>query len=316
MEEVRNDEFVYPVERSELDRLCLEMVREYSCDSVYFKDRNSHFLWNSKQHAAQVGVESAEDMLGKCDFDFFPETFAQAARNIEIEIMRTGMPRLNIAEELERPSGKAYFLASKYPFFNEKNEIIGTWGISHNITDQKSLEKELEKSNQKLQRLARVDDLTGLYNRRYFYETLDRMISIYEARKDDNLTFAILAIDIDGMKYINDQYGHPNGDDVLRMVASSLICNTKKADSSFRVGGDEFMILVPDCDKKSAIILANKLACAIADTRVPMGDKFEKITISLGLSVYEKGMDVSELISSADRKLYKSKRNGKNQVSF
>ena len=94
MEEVRNDEFVYPVERSELDRLCLEMVREYSCDTVYFKDKNSHFLWNSKQHAAQVGVESAEDMLGKCDFDFFPETFAQAARNIEIEIMRTGMPRV------------------------------------------------------------------------------------------------------------------------------------------------------------------------------------------------------------------------------
>lgn len=317
MNEVDDKNLATSLDRAELDRLCLDTVREYSCDTVYFKDKDSRFLWNSKQHAAQVGVTCPDDMIGKTDFDFFPQEFAQAARDVEIEIMRTELPKLNIPEELSRDNGdKTYYLASKYPFYNEKNEIIGTWGISRNITDQKRLEKELEKSNQKLQRLARVDDLTGLYNRRYFYETLERTVSIYDARPDDKETFALIAIDIDDMKYINDQYGHTHGDDVLCMVSSSMLCSTKKTDTCYRVGGDEFMVMVPDCELKDAIGLAKKIATAVADTAVPMCDKFERITVSLGLAMYKKGTDISDLISSADRKLYKSKRNGKNQVSF
>jgi len=307
-----------PEERLELDSLVLEMIRQFSSDTVYFKDLDSRFLWNSKAHADQLGASSTEEVLGKTDFDFFPEEFAREARKVELEIIKTGKPILNVGEELKRDDDDEvqYFLASKYPLYNKDNEIIGTWGMSKNITEQKKISKELEKSYQKVQRLARVDDLCGLYNRRYFYETLERTINIYESRADDS-TFALIEIDIDDMKFINDQYGQPHGDDVLRHVASSMLVAARKTDTCFRIGGDEFMVMLPDCDKMQALGIAKKIAEAVQETAVPVGDgKSEKVTISLGIASYEKGNDISELISLADRKLYKSKRNGKNQVSF
>lgn len=305
------------LDRSALDRLVLETIRQHSSDTVYFKDTESRFLWNSKEHASQLGAESPEEVVGKTDFDYFPAEFAQHARDVEVEIMKTGIPILNISEELIR-EGKPteYYLASKYPLYGENGEIIGTWGISKNITAQKIMELELEKSYRKVQRLARVDDLTGLYNRRYFYETLDRILGLYERRSEDT-TFALIAIDVDDMKYINDQFGQMCGDEVLRHIASSMLFSVRKTDICFRVGGDEFMVILPDCDKLHALGVAKKIGDRVASQPVPMSEeRSENVTVSLGVAAYERGTDISELISLADRKLYKSKRNGKNQVSF
>ena len=306
-----------PEEKSELDSLVLETIRRFSTDTVYFKDTESRFLWNSYEHCAQVGVKDPEELYGKTDFDFFPEEFAQAARDVEVEIMKSGKPVLNIEETLERDNEESkYYLASKYPLFNKEHEIIGTWGISKNITEKKRIQKELERSYRKMQTLARVDDLSGLYNRRYFYELLEKTINIYEERNDET-TFTLIAIDVDDMKFINDQYGQPHGDDILRHVASSLMLNARNTDTCFRVGGDEFMVLLQDCDKLHALGIAKKIAESVNAEAVPVGDgKSEKVTVSIGIAAYEKGTDISELISMADRKLYKSKRNGKNQVSF
>ena len=303
--------------RSDLDRLVLETIRQHSSDTVYFKDTESRFLWNSMDHAKQCGAPDPEEMVGKTDFDYFPGEFAQKAREIEVEIMRTGTPILNIPEELIREGlPTEYYLASKYPWYDGDGKLLGTWGISKNITAQKLMELELEKSYRKVQRLARVDDLTGLYNRRYFYEMLDRTIGLYDRRSEDS-TFAIIAIDVDDMKYINDQHGQPCGDEVLRHVASSMLFSVRKTDICFRIGGDEFMVILPDCDKLHALSVAKKIGDRVAGTPVGISeDRTESVTVSLGVAAYEKGVDISELISLADRKLYKSTRNGKNQVSF
>ncbi|MBR6881156.1 MAG: GGDEF domain-containing protein [Clostridiales bacterium] len=308
-----------PEEIMHIDSLVLNTIREFSSDTVYFKDLESRFLWNSKEHALQVGVSSPDEMFGKTDFDFFPESFAQAARNAELKIISTGKPILNQTEEWKKGDGEdglMYFLASKYPLYNEDGQIIGTWGISKNITAQKRMEKELERSNQKMQRLARIDELTGLYNRIYFYELMEQMIGIY-GRRDDGNTFSIVAIDVDDMKPINDQYGQPKGDDVLRHVASSIRMYSRKTDTVFRIGGDEFVLMLPDCDKMQALGIAKTIMKAVSDTPIDVGEgKNVNVTISMGVASYEKGNDISELISMADRKLYKSKRNGKNQASF
>lgn len=305
------------MELNELNKLCLETIRQFSADTVYFKDLNSNFLWNSKKHAEQVNAESPESMAGKNDFDYFPEEFAQKALADEREIISTGLPKINIPETLESDDGSEprYFLASKYPFYDEKHNIIGTWGITRDVTTEKRLEKELELSNKKLQSLARVDDLSGLYNRRYFYETLERMVSIYTGRSGDD-SFALVAFDADDLEMINETYGATVGDDALRMIASCIVSNTTKADTCFRTGGDEFMMLLPDCDLKRAIGIANKIVSDTASTPIPMGDRMKKITISSGIAMFTKDMDVAELISTAERKLKKSKRNGKNQSSF
>jgi len=301
----------------EIDKLVVDTIKRYCVDTIYFKDLDSKFIWNSQEHADQVGAKSPEEMFGKSDYDYFPKEFADSARKTEEEIISTGKALINIEEEWDRGEEESmYFLASKYPFYNSNNEIIGTWGISKDITDLKRLEKEVERSYQRAQRLARVDDLTGLYNRRYFYENLERTCGIYDARADETV-FSLIALDVDNIKYINDQYGQQHGDDVLRHVASAMLNSTRKTDICFRIGGDEFAVLLADCDKTGAVNVAKKIAENVSSQAVPVGDeKFEKVTVSLGVSTYDKGADMSEIISAADRKLYKSKRNGKNQISF
>ncbi|MBR1797650.1 MAG: diguanylate cyclase [Clostridiales bacterium] len=305
------------INQEEIDMLVVNTIKNFCADTIYFKDRDSRFIWNSQQHADQLGAKSPLEMFGKTDYDYFPKEFADNAKETEEQIIESGEPMLNIYEEWEKDDEETrYFLASKYPFYNKDHEIIGTWGISKDITDMKRLEKELERSYQKVQRLARVDDITGLYNRRYFYENLERTCSIYDAREDDT-TFSIIAIDIDNMKYINDQYGQTHGDDVLRHVATAMLNSIRKTDICFRTGGDEFVVLLPDCDKTTAVNVAKAICANTSNQSVPVGEsKFEKITISAGVAEYSAGSDMSEIISAADRKLYKAKRNGKNQLSY
>ena len=268
-------------------------------------------------HATQFGVIKPDDLIGKSDKDFFPAEFAEKARQIELEIMETGVPVLNIEEELYVDEDNVrYYSASKYPLYDKDNNIVGTWGITRDITETKKLEKELERSYHKMELLARVDDLSGLYNRRYFYETLEKYASLYEKRTDGS-TFALLVADVDDITHINDQYGQQNGDIVLRSVAEMCMANVRTEDTCFRTGGDEFAIVLLDTDKISAVGIAKKLVEQIANEPIVLEGKREKVTVSAGLAMFDPAdPDLTALISKAERKLNKSKREGKNKVSF
>lgn len=299
------------------DMLVIDTIRRYGRDTVYFKDKDSRFIWNNYVHAKQLGVEKPDELIGKTDKDYFPPEFAEKAREIELEIMRTGIPVLNIEEELyEDEDNVRYYSASKYPLYDKDNNIVGTWGISRDITDAKRMELELERSYHKMERLARVDDLSGLYNRRYFYETLEKYASLYEKRTDGS-TFALLVADVDDITHINDQYGQQNGDIVLRSIAEFCMANVRTEDTCFRTGGDEFAIVLLDTDKISAVGIAKKLVEQIANEPIILDGKREKVTISAGLALFDPSdPDLQDLLSRAERKLNKSKREGKNKVSF
>jgi len=298
------------------DMLVIDTIRKYGRDTIYFKDKDSKFIWNNYMHANQLGVMKPDELVGKSDFDYFPKEFAERARQIELEVMRTGKPILNIEESLGEDDDVRYYSASKYPLYNNNNEIVGTWGISRDITETKKLELELERSYHKMELLARVDDLSGLYNRRYFYETLEKYASLYEKRTDGS-TFAIFVADVDDMTHVNDLYGQQNGDIVLRSIAELFVSNVRKEDTCFRTGGDEFAIVLLDTDKISAVGIAKKLVEQIATEPVILDGKREKVTVSAGLAVFDHtNPDISDLLSKAERKLNKSKREGKNKVSF
>ena len=304
--------------REEINKIVLETIRNYASDTVYFKDLDSRFIWNSKGHIHQLGASSTEEVLGKTDFDYFPKDFAQAARETELMIIATGQPLLNVVEELVLADDTTkYFMASKYPLFDENGKIIGTWGSSKDVTETKVLERELQRSYMQMEHLVRVDNLSGLYNRKYFYETIEKYSSLYGERKEDGSTFSVVLIDVDDMTVINDQYGQQNGDLVLKNIADLLLRSTRKADTCFRIGGDEFAIVLPDTDKTQAYGLVKHLIGVIADSPIVIEGKRQKITISAGISTFDKEKaDMSELISVAERKVNKSKREGKNQVSF
>ena len=306
------------INKDEINKIVLETIRDYSSDTVYFKDLDSKFIWNSLGHVQQLGASSPDDVYGKTDFDYFPKDFAQAARETELMIIATGQPMLNVIEELVLDDGTTqYYMASKYPLFDKGGKIIGTWGSSKDVTETKTLERELQRSYMEMEHLVRVDNLSGLYNRKYFYETLEKYASVYSEVKNDGSTFSVVLLDVDDLTVINDQFGQQNGDLVLKTIADLLQQSTRKADTCFRIGGDEFAVVLPATDKTQAYGLVKQTVNFIAGSPIEVDGQRQKITISAGIATFDKDEpDISKLLSVAERKVNKSKREGKNQVSF
>jgi len=304
------------------DEILLATIRDCSSDTVYFKDANSRYVWNSKAHAEQFGLSDPKSMKGRSDFDFFPSDFAERARKEELEIMNTKTPQISNIEKLEKEDGTViWYSASKYPLLDKEGNCIGTWGSSRDITKLKSIEEELARANAKLKRLSRVDELTALFNRRYFYEIMEKLASQYDRRervgdKDDpKNTFSLISLDIDHFKVINDTFGHPKGDDVLRLVSGTLVAHSRKSDMVFRVGGDEFMMILPDTPLKGAWIQAERIRTALNSAPIMLDNNPIRITASLGIASYIDHDDVTELIHVADERLYTSKNLGRDRTT-
>ncbi len=177
----------------------------------------------------------------------------------------------------------------------------------------------LEMANRELQRslareaeLARIDWLTGVYNRSHFYELATHEFAI-ATRYDQPL--AICMLDVDHFKQINDRYGHLIGDQVLCTVAQTAARQIRAADCIGRFGGEEFILLLPNTDISSGLMLAERLRASIAALRIQTEKGEITVTISLGVAGRQPADAVIErLIDRADQALYAAKRQGRNCV--
>jgi diguanylate cyclase (GGDEF)-like protein len=179
----------------------------------------------------------------------------------------------------------------------------------------KLLAKELKRANEQLRILSIRDGLTGLYNYRHFHDLLDKELS--RAIRYKRL-LSIIMLDIDWFKRINDTYGHPQGDEVLRVISKTIMSMCREADSACRYGGEEFSIIMPETDMRGAVIIAEKLRKQIETTPIRLNQSLVNITISLGITTYvpELGRVSKEnLINAADYALYQSKKLGRNRIS-
>ncbi len=164
----------------------------------------------------------------------------------------------------------------------------------------------------RVQELAIVDDLTGIANRRRFFELAERDLA--EANRHQRPVAAMM-VDIDYFKHVNDTHGHPTGDDVIRTVAARLAREMRSTDIICRYGGEEFALLIPDTDGEGGRVLAERLRAGIADEPVDTRSGPLDITVSIGLSVTGPGRDdVTALLADADRGLYRAKQAGRNRV--
>ncbi len=165
-----------------------------------------------------------------------------------------------------------------------------------------------------LEKLASRDMLTGVFNRRQLEEEIARLHS-RGMRSGD--IFSLLLIDIDNFKYINDNYGHPSGDEVLRRLTSIALATIRPEDYLARYGGDEFCILLPTTSADNALILANRLREAYASTTFVFKGNAIKSSISIGIADSSKiGIEFNGLVSAADQALYRAKHNGRNNVAL
>lgn len=162
--------------------------------------------------------------------------------------------------------------------------------------------------------LITTDSLTGLYNRRYFQQTLDRE---FERARRNKSTFCLLMMDIDYFKSLNDTYGHQFGDKVLVEVSKTIKESLRKTDYVARFGGEEFVAILPDTSMHKVVAPVERLRSKIEKNDIRYGDIQVKVTISIGVA--SMGDDVpteADLIENADQALYQAKHNGKNRIEF
>ncbi len=171
--------------------------------------------------------------------------------------------------------------------------------------------KELLSLSQKLDKLSRRDELTGLANRRDILEQLQNELSRFER---SGHTFSVLIADIDYFKLVNDTYGHEYGDYVLNQVAVTFSKNTQKRDKVARWGGEEFLIFLPETTGEQGKKTAERLRSAIEKLTIIHNNKLTTITTSIGVAEYQSDQSLNELIHIADSYLYQAKKEGRNRV--
>ncbi len=173
-----------------------------------------------------------------------------------------------------------------------------------------AVQEELERRNTLLSELALSDELTGVSNRRRFRESLEIHHSLATRR---GVPLSLILLDVDHFKGYNDTFGHPAGDEVLRLVARTLVDGVREADEVSRIGGEEFSVLLPDTDAGFAIEMAGRLRAALAAKAWPL----RAVTVSQGVATTAKGAVASAatLVDQADRALYLCKRNGRDRVA-
>lgn len=264
------------------------------------------FEWNRTaedllQRAAYeaAGTSIAECLDGTLLEDRIQAIFEQLKRYEDVEPFEL---------ELEHLENRFTVITSVIPLQLRDGTISGAIWTMTDITEQKAVEHRLANANNLLENLATTDGLTGLKNHRVFQEQLAfRCAEVFRRKKP----LSVMLLDVDHFKLFNDTYGHPKGDVVLQTVASILSSQAREIDFVGRYGGEEFVLLLPDCKSDAAIEVAERIRVAIESFDWP--DR--QITVSIGVSTSSSASaDAKQLVTYADLAMYTSKSRGRNQV--
>jgi len=287
------------------DGFLFHALMESTADSIYFKDRECRLLRVSRKMAQDLGFADPAQLIGKTDIDLFGEVFGQGTRLDDMKIMETDSPMVGAIENRQLDKGRAnWTLTTKLPLHDGSGNVVGLVGITREIN-------ELQQVGMALEHLATHDTLTDLPNRYLMADRLNQMVA--RARRFGT-PFAVLFMDLDRFKDVNDAHGHEVGDLLLKAVADRLTSNVRQSDTVARLGGDEFVIILETVRRFQdaeavAVNVQRSLARSFALQRHRL-----KVTVSVGISFYpENGEDTDTLLRAADYAMYLAKRDGGNR---
>jgi diguanylate cyclase (GGDEF)-like protein len=207
--------------------------------------------------------------------------------------------------EVVEPKLGGTFLVSVTPMDTNSHKVDRFVHVARDITERKSLED-------KLRLLATTDSLTSIWNRRYFRSLAKRELDRTNRYGGE---LALMMIDLDHFKRINDTYGHAVGDEALKMVAATGRATLRRIDIFARYGGEEFVIALPETPLEQAVQVAERLRQTLAETPITTETGHLHITVSIGLATNDPGSaDLNTLLQQADEALYQAKDNGRNRV--
>lgn len=274
-------------------------------DSIYIKDCHGRFNIVNQRVIHEMGINNLDEIIGKTDKDLFGEEFGSRTENEELPLYTNGEPIAGVVEWREEiPSNRYWTSTTKIPLKNKTGEVVGLIGITRNIS-------ELKINEQNLQYMATHDPLTAIYNRIGLLERLQE----FTCQPDSKL--AVLAIDIDNFKQINDHYYHKAGDEFLKWFSWILKSTLRGNDIVARLGGDEFIVIMENItDVESASSFCKKL---YNNFEASIEGRFKKIGvgISIGISIFpHDSNDPNYLLDKADEALYYVKQNSKGHYQY
>ena len=289
LDEVRKAEEALAQERN-----LLRTVIDNLPDRIYVKDASGRKILANIADAQAMGAARPEDVVGKMDSDFYPLELAARYYADDLNVIQTGQPLVNREEPaLDFAGNTHWILTTKVPLRDSQGKVIGLVGIGHDITERMQ-------AQEKLRYVSTHDTLTGLYNRAFFEEELNRL------ERGRHYPVTIIVADVDGMKATNDKLGHPMGDELLRRISQTLHSAFRADDVIARIGGDEFAVLLPDTDAVAADAAVMRIRSnLLVHNRRSQG---LLLSLSVGASTGLKGRSLQEVMREADRRMYDDKQ--------
>lgn len=294
----------------------LNSVINSTPDLIFYKDylnQEGRYVGCNNAFSKFAG-KSNEEITGHTDIELFGEELGNFFREKDKLVFEKAKTVIN-EEWVEYPDGsKVLFSTSKAPFYNENQMIIGVMGVSRDITKQKTIENELREQKSILDYQAHHDALTGLPNRILFN---DRLVQSIEKAKRNNTKIALLFIDLDHFKEVNDSLGHDIGDEILKEVTHRLSKTIRDEDTVARLGGDEFTVILEELIQGQDVSsVATKILKSLAKS-MNVNDNILYVSSSIGVSIYpDDGTSAQDLLKYADSAMYKAKDEGRNNFQY
>lgn len=292
-------------------------------DPIFVKDRDHAWIVLNQAYAQFIGT-SMDDLLGRKVNQVFPAAQAQWLRTQD-EWVFEHQATQEVEEEFVNLQGQRYHISTKRSLHRDRAGNVFLVGVIHDITQRKTLEEELKRArdqlsqdNSELSYLANHDPLTGLPNRKLFLECLQQAVEAATIANHLHHQVALLFLDLDGFKAVNDTMGHSIGDLLLQAVAQRLqACLRAGSDTVARLGGDEFVVVLPNVPGPLiAKRVAQKILTTLAEEFTIEGQVIQ-VTISIGISLYpQDATQLDGLVQAADDAMYQAKKRGKNRYMF
>ena len=255
---------------------------------VFMKDAEGRYIFINNPHP--IWVKPEVSIIGKLDSEIqVDQKLAKKCRNEDIEVLSTGRQVKSVSESVI--DGQTfYYEIVKNPVFDDAGNVMGLCCTAIDITEKVHLERRMTTYYCR-------DALTGLYNRNYMKKW----------RNGENIKYplAVVVLDCDHLKHINDTYGHKAGDELLEMVSAAIAANTSDNDTAFRTGGDEFAIICNETTEAMVKDLVRRLQSELS------GMYLHDITLSASIGYACARSDlknVNQVISEADKMMYENKR--------
>ncbi len=285
---------------------------------IFMKDHNTQYIFANSKFKDMFGIPEETDIIGKRVEAFShinPQEKVELANEDEYVLQELKTAHREIKFTLADGVRRCWSWTTGFKDSFGTRGIIGTFtNITTLLEENDELSTqigELAASKKQFELLAQTDQLTGLFNKLSMNTHMQRLIRANELY---DTPFSAIMFDIDHFKMVNDQYGHLEGDTVLRAAGRVLMEISRKIDISIRYGGEEFLLLLPGTHLDNAKIFAQRL-CYIFPKKVVKSDG-KPVTISVGATEFKKGEAIEDLVRRADSHLYTAKRSGRNQVIF